>query len=97
MNSSKRVHIWISGRVQGVGFRHFCRQKAVSLELTGWVRNRSDGRVELVMEGNAEDVDEAVKIIKRGPSASRVENFMIVEESVSGKMDSFTVEPFGFH
>lgn len=97
MNNSKRVHIWISGRVQGVGFRYFCRQKAVSLGLTGWVRNRGDGRVELVLEGDPDDVDEALKVLKRGPSASRIENFMVMEESASDSFDSFTIEPFGFH
>ena len=51
MNEEKRVHIFVSGLVQGVFFRDSTRQKAQELGITGWVRNLIDGRVEIVAEG----------------------------------------------
>ena len=50
-------HIFYSGTVQGVGFRYTVERFAVSLKLTGWVRNLSDGRVEILVEGREEDIE----------------------------------------
>ena len=64
-----RVHVWISGRVQGVGFRFATCEQAERLGLGGWVRNLGDGRVEAVFEGPAAEVAQAVAWCRRGPPA----------------------------
>ena len=57
----RRVHVFISGRVQGVFFRAEARRAANSFNLTGWVRNMADGRVEAVFEGEDESVDKMLE------------------------------------
>lgn len=68
----KAVHVHVSGRVQGVGYRQGCRQVARSLDLVGWVRNLRDGRVELFAQGSDEGIDRLLDWIWAGPSAARV-------------------------
>lgn len=75
-----RKHIFISGRVQGVGFRHFTRKNAEALNVNGWVKNLADGRVEAVFEGSKEAVDDLIKRCKKGPAASRVENLEVNDD-----------------
>lgn len=55
---NRRVHVYYSGRVQGVGFRFTVERLAINLKLTGWVRNLPDGRVELVCEGKEKDLND---------------------------------------
>ncbi len=62
----------VSGRVQGVGYRQACRQVARSLGLVGWVRNLSDGRVEIVAQGESESLDALVTWAWAGPTAAAV-------------------------
>jgi acylphosphatase len=68
----KRVQVVISGRVQGVGFRASCQREAASLGLTGWVRNRWDGAVEALFEGEAAAVDAMVRWCREGPPMAYV-------------------------
>jgi acylphosphatase len=75
MNSdagTERLWVRIEGRVQGVGFRYFVRQKARELRLTGWVRNRFDGSVEVVAEGAPQILERLLDDLHRGPPASSV-------------------------
>ena len=67
-------HVMIHGRVQGVGFRYWTTCEAIKLGLTGWVRNRRDGRVEAIIGGSSIVVDEAIREIGIGPAGSRVES-----------------------
>lgn len=67
-----RVHLTVSGRVQGVGFRYFAYDEAVRLGVVGYVRNLFDGDVEVVAEGTKEQLEEFVRAIKRGPAFARV-------------------------
>jgi acylphosphatase len=64
--------IRINGGVQGVGFREALREQAERAGLTGWVRNRSDGSVEAVLQGEASGIEEVVAWARRGPAAASV-------------------------
>jgi acylphosphatase len=89
----KRAHAFVSGRVQGVGFRAFTsgRVEALSLRVTGWVRNLADGRVELVAEGLAADVARLLAEVAKGPPASRVDAVEQKEEPYTGEFKSFRI------
>ena len=67
-------HLRISGRVQGVGFRYALRGEAAERGLTGWVRNRLDGSVESVLQGEPAAVAAVTAWAQRGPSGARVDN-----------------------
>ena len=62
----------VTGRVQGVGFRHFISRCAQELNVTGWVRNRRDGSVEALFSGPTAVVDDMVAACRHGPPAARV-------------------------
>ncbi len=70
-------HVYLSGKVQGVGFRAFVRRNAQRLNLSGWVKNLNDGRVEAVIYGEEEKVEELISRMKTGPSLAEVENYEI--------------------
>lgn len=69
-----QVHLFISGRVQGVFFRTHTHKKAIQLKLTGWVRNSPDGRVEAYAEGEEDILEQFVEWCHQGPPAAQVEN-----------------------
>ena len=73
-------HIFLSGRVQGVGFRAFTRQQAAVLDIKGWVKNLADGRVEIIVQGERPQVKEMISKLKEGPSFAKVEDIEINEE-----------------
>jgi acylphosphatase len=81
---AKRVHVLVSGRVQGVFFRAECANRARSRGLAGFVRNTLDGRVEAVFEGDPDDVDAIVDWCRQGPSLAHVEHVEITEEEPLG-------------
>jgi acylphosphatase len=64
--------ITVRGRVQGVGYRDALRLQAERLGVNGWVRNRADGSVEALLQGNATAVDALVAWARRGPAAAQV-------------------------
>jgi acylphosphatase len=66
------VPLVIRGRVQGVGFRYFVTRRAAALELSGWVRNRPDGAVEVEAEGPRAALERLVEAAGRGPAGARV-------------------------
>ena len=73
--SSKQTRKYVvSGRVQGVGFRYFVQQKAGKIGVTGWVRNRPDGKVEAEAEGDAAQLDAFEAALREGPPLSRVDH-----------------------
>ena len=83
--NAKAVHVRITGRVQGVGYRAWTVEEARRRGLSGWVRNLADGDVEAVFSGPAAIVDDMVAACRRGPSSARVDHVMIeVAEVVSG-------------
>ena len=86
-----RAHIYIDGRVQGVFYRGFTQDLALSLGLTGWVRNLRDGRVEAVFEGDKKFVEEAIRQCHIGPPASRVTGIDVQWDPYAGEEKDFSV------
>ena len=84
-----RVHVYVSGVVQGVFFRAHTTQVARSLGLTGWVRNLIDGRVEAVAEGARDRIDEFLSWCEKGPPAASVESIEVSREQPVGDMSTF--------
>ncbi len=87
----KCLHILVSGRVQGVLFRHHTKLRADSLGIRGFVRNRSDRSVEIVAVGSEKSLSEFVKFCKKGPDSSRVEKVEIEEITPAGNYSTFEV------
>jgi acylphosphatase len=79
-----RKRVVAHGRVQGVFFRDTTRRRAESSGVSGWVRNRDDGAVEAVFEGEAEAVDSMVEFCRAGPGRSEVERLEVFEEEPEG-------------
>ncbi|MFC1997239.1 acylphosphatase [Chloroflexota bacterium] len=86
---SHRLYAVVEGRVQGVGFRYFTQERAVFLGLTGWVRNRWNGTVELVAEGQKTDLEVLLKAIRRGPRTGTTQNVIFEWQMGSGEFNSF--------
>jgi len=87
-----RVHLVISGRVQGVWYRGSTKQRAEDLGLTGWVRNCESGQVEVVVEGTNVAIDKLVSWCRTGPSMARVTDVRIDFEDYSGEFVGFRVK-----
>ena len=83
----RSVRLRITGRVQGVGYRAWAIETARSLGLRGWVRNRADGSVEMLVTGNDRTAVAAmIKAAREGPPAARVEQIEIADESGDGSV-----------
>ena len=91
MDEKVRVHLIISGFVQGVFFRSNTQEKAKEIGVFGWIRNLGDGRVEAVFEGEKERVERIIEWAKRGPERSRVENVEIKWEEYKGEFEDFEI------
>lgn len=89
-SGGSRLHAIVEGRVQGVGFRAFVIDRATALGLAGWVRNRWDGTVELVAEGERADLERLLSAVRRGPPAAFVSNVKADWGSASGEFTRFT-------
>jgi len=89
MASLRRVHLYVSGRVQGVWFRQSTVNRGRELGLTGWVRNMPDGRVEVVAEGDPRGVDLLIAYCHEGPPLARVEAVEVLEEDPTGEFSEF--------
>ncbi len=66
------IHCYISGCVQGVGFRHYTKKQAIKHKVKGWVRNLTDGRVEVLAGGELSNVNEFLSWLHRGPASAEV-------------------------
>jgi len=86
-----RVHIYVSGRVQGVFFRASTQGEALRLGITGWVRNLRDGRVEALFEGDSNKVDEVIEFCQKGPPSAIVEKVDVFWEDYIGDIDDFRI------
>lgn len=85
-----RKRVVVSGLVQGVFFRDTCRREAAGCGVTGWVRNRPDGTVEAVFEGEESAVERMVRWARRGPSRAIVQDAAVYPEEPEG-LTTFTV------
>lgn len=85
------LHLIVSGRVQGVCFRHYCREQATKLGVGGWVRNLNDGSVEIMAEGDEEAIRKFADWCRRGPSHALVTHCAETPGAVTGRFDSFDI------
>jgi len=87
----KRIHIFVTGRVQGVFFRQSTRVMAIKNNVNGWVRNLDDGRVEIIAEGETQNINALADWCKTGPANSRVDEFELLDESPTKDFENFEV------
>lgn len=85
------LHGYVSGRVQGVGFRYFVTRCARAAGIAGFVRNLADGRVEFRLQGDNAAVDQVLAQIHKGPAHSRVDSVDLIDVTDSERFDSFGV------
>jgi acylphosphatase len=88
----KQVNLVVRGRVQGVYFRASTQREAKRLGLTGWVKNRPDGSVEMCVEGEEESLKEMIAWAHRGPTAARVERVDVRWRGYIGEYADFRIE-----
>ncbi len=87
-----RAHVIVSGLVQGVFFRANTRDRARNLGLKGWVKNRSDGKVEALFEGEEGAVKSIIEFCKQGPQSAIVEKVEVQWEKYEGEYKDFTIK-----
>jgi acylphosphatase len=89
-----RVRVLVGGRVQGVAYRFYAEKCAGRLGVAGWARNLADGRVEILAEGAAGDVEIFLDRLRAGPSLARVDSFEVRREAATGEFPDFRVVYF---
>lgn len=90
-NERQAVHIIVHGRVQGVGFRYFTKTNGQRLGLAGWVRNLSDGTVEIWAEGRRKTLEQFIQDVQRGPSHGHVSHLNIDWKAPKNETSTFRV------
>lgn len=88
----KTIHVIITGDVQGVGFRYYTRKEAVRLGLVGWVKNRVDGRVEALLQGDDEQLKAMLNWLKSGSPMARVDSIDQKLQPEDRNLISFDIE-----
>lgn len=86
-----QLHILISGRVQGVGFREFARRSAEKCGVRGYAKNLDNGNVEVVAEGSKMVLDELLTMLRQGPATSEVDDVQIDERKGSDNYKGFEI------
>ncbi len=84
MEDRTRVHVFVSGEVQGVGFPEAIRAKADEQNVVGWVKETSDGRIEAVIEGPRDEVYRVVGLCRAGPNGAKVDGVQVDREPPKG-------------
>ncbi len=87
----KRIHVFYSGRVQGVGFRMTAEETAQEFGVVGWVKNLRDGRVEIVAEANEEVLEQFLKALRDGSMKNFIQQVEIVWSNASETFDEFEI------
>ncbi|GAC1354331.1 MAG: acylphosphatase [Polyangiales bacterium] len=85
----KQVHVVVKGRVQGVFFRAATQREAKRLGLSGWVKNRPDGAVEILAEGEEQSLRQLCMWAEKGPSAARVDDVLVRWRAYAGDHSGF--------
>ncbi|MGX1791675.1 acylphosphatase [Microbacterium sp. NPDC055312] len=88
----RSVRVIVSGRVQGVGYRWFARETAMTCGIVGWVRNRRDGTVEAELHGDGEALGEVISALRQGPRSARVDALQITDIGFD-RQDAFEIRP----
>ena len=88
---NERLHATVDGHVQGVGFRYFVMAAAKELKLTGWVRNRFDGSVEVIAEGPRKELETMTFFLRKGPRGSYVSGVKTEWQAATGEFTRFDV------
>ena len=91
-SAAKSVHIIVRGRVQGVGFRYFTKQRADAYNLIGFVRNLIDGNVEVVAKGPQKSLDNLIIDLKSGPPGSVVSACVVNWRPAIDRVQGFTIK-----
>jgi len=91
-----RVHLIISGRVQGVFYRASAQKRARELGVTGWAHNAVDGKVEIVAEGEKEKIEQFIEWCKEGTRIAKVERCEVEYQDYKNEFPDFTIREFGF-
>lgn len=86
----QRVRVLVTGRVQGVWFRQSTVDAMASVDVSGWVRNLDDGRVEAVFEGPPDSIAEALDYVSHGPETACVESVEVISEEPAG-LEGFAI------
>ncbi len=89
--ATERLHVIVKGYVQGVFFRAHAQAEARKHNLSGWVRNRGDGSVEIVAEGEKKDLDRFKEWARQGPSSARVTAVKVSYEPPTGEFTGFSI------
>jgi acylphosphatase len=87
----KSVYLVISGRVQGVGFRYFVWHRAEELHITGWVRNTPEGKVEIEAEGELQNLETFIDLVKIGPTRAIIRSLSVSDISPPRNFTSFII------
>ena len=87
----RRVHVFYSGRVQGVGFRVTIEETAIEHGVGGWVRNLRDGRVELVAEGEESKLEALLEAVQNGAMKNFIQGMELTWSAASDAFDEFTI------
>ena len=90
----KSIKVTMSGLVQGISFRQFCKENADKFGLKGFVRNLENGNVEVVAEGDHEALEKLTQVLKQGPKHSEVKNINLEEKPWQGQFKEFKVLRF---
>jgi acylphosphatase len=88
----RRLHCWVTGRVQGVYFRGATQERMKELGVRGWVRNLADGRVEALLEGDDESLKRALEFLDHGPRGALVSDVEVKESADSAPLAGFEIK-----
>lgn len=91
MKMKSRIHIFVSGKVQGVFFRENTKKKAAEFELSGFVKNLQNGKVEAVFEGEKEKIEKIIQWMEKGPKTAQIKNIEINRQNYQGEFKNFEI------
>lgn len=93
---NRELHVYVSGLVQGVFFRQTTQHMARSLQVTGWVRNLPDGRVEVIAQGSPVALDRLLLWLHHGPDTAVVESLEVCYQTRQKSYSSFSITSADF-